>query len=114
MPLNGLPTASHTEAVQLPHGVGHQAFAARFVDGPAAMFDDHDLESGSGTVDRGGQPGRAPARHEQIDHRSLASAAFSTLIRAVSSAALSSVNASAVIQAVCTSGSATPSRTTAT
>ena len=104
----------HAEAVQLPHGMGHQPFTARLVDGPATTFHDDDLEARAGAVDRGGQPGRSPACNQQVDHRSLASAAFSTLIRVVSSAALSIVNASAVIHAVCTSGSATPSRTTAT
>ena len=102
------------EAVQLVHGVRHQAFTARLVDDPAPTLHNHDLESGAGAVDRGGQPGRPAARDQQIDHRSLASASFSTLIRVVSSAALSAVNVSAVIHAVCTSGSATPSRTTAT
>ena len=65
-------------------------------------------------VDRGGQSGRPPAGDEKVDHPSLASAEFSTLIRLVSSMALSTVNVSAVIQALCTSGNAMPSTTTAT
>ena len=92
----------------------HQPLAARLVDDAAPTLDHHDIESCAGAVDRGGQPGRASARDQQVDHRSLASAAFSTLIRVLSSAALSTVNTSAVIHAVCTSGSATPSTTTAT
>ena len=114
MPRNGLPAAWTPRRCSCAHGVRHQAFTARLVDGPAPTLHDDDLESGAGAVDRGGQPGRPAARDEQVDHRSLASAAFSTLIRVVSSAALSTVNTSAVIHAVCTSGSATPSRTTAT
>ena len=112
--LKRLTRGIHAEAVQLLHGMGHQAFTARFVDGPATTFHHDNLEPGAGSVDRGGQAGRPPACHEQIDHRSLASAAFSTLIRVISNAALSIVNARAVTHAVCTSGSATPSRTTAT
>ena len=109
MPRNGLPC-----------GVTPRPFSCRTVCGispsphalsttPATTLDDDDLESGAGAVHRGGQPRRPAARDQQIDHRRLASAAFSTLIRVVSSAAFSTVNVSAVIHAVCTSGSATPS-----
>ena len=63
---------------------------------------------------RGGQTGRSAARDQQVDHVSLASAAFSTPIRIRSSAALSTVNTTAVTHAECTSGSAMPSTTTAT
>ena len=56
----------------------------------------------------------ATSGDEQVDHVRLASAAFSTLIRVLSSAAFSTVKTSAVIHAVCTRGSATPSATTAT
>ena len=102
------------EAFQLPEGVWHQPFTAGLVYGSAAPLDDEDLESGPRAVQCGGQSGRAATGDKQVDHVRLASAAFSTLIRFLSSAALSTVNARAVIQAVCTSGSATPSATTAT
>ena len=93
MPSNGLPGAFTPRRCNCCTAWGIKPFAARLVDGPAATFHDDDLESGAGAVDRGGQPGRAAACHEQVDHRSLASAAFSTLIRVISSAALSIVNA---------------------
>jgi hypothetical protein len=83
-------------------------------DGSATRLDDDDLESGPCAVQCGGQPGRATAGDEQVDHVRLASAVFSTLIRVLSSAALSTEKTSAVIQAVCTSGSAAPSAATAT
>ena len=98
----------------MPQRMGHQPLAARLVDGSAPSFYRDDLESGPRGVDRGGQTGRPAARHEKVDHCSPASAAFSTSIRVRSTAALSTVNTSAVIHAVCTSGSATPSTTTAT
>jgi len=59
-------------------------------------------------------PAGPTAGDEQVDQVRLASAAFSTLIRVLSSAALSTEKTSAVIQALCTSGSAAPSATTAT
>jgi hypothetical protein len=65
-------------------------------------------------MQRGGQPRRATTSDEQVDHVKLDSAAFSTLIRVLSRAALSTENTSAVIHPVCTNGSATPSATTAT
>ena len=62
-----------------------------------------------------GRPDRPPARQAAAGSaRASASAAFSMRIRTVSSQAFSTVKASAVIQAVCTSGSAMPSATTAT
>jgi hypothetical protein len=83
-------------------------------DGSATRLDDDDLESHPCAVQCGGQPGRATAGDEQVDHVRLASAVFSTLIRVLSSAALSTEKTSVVIQAVCTSGSAAPSAATAT
>ena len=104
----------NTETLQLPHRVRHQPFTAGLVDRSAAPFDDDHLEPRLRAVQRGGQPGRATTSDEQVDHVRLASAAFSTLIRVLSSAALSTENTSAVIHAVCTNGNATPSATTAT
>ena len=74
---------------------------------------DH-LESRADAMQCGGQSGWATAGDEQIDHVRLASAAFSTLIRVLSSAAFSTEKTRAVIHAVCTKGSAIPSATTAT
>ena len=114
MPWNGLPGGSTPRRSRCAKRMRHQSFAAGLVDCSRASFDHDDLESGPGAVQRGGQPGRATTGDEQVDHRRLARAAFSTLIRVRSSAALSTVNTSAVIHAVCTSGSAIPSTTTAT
>jgi hypothetical protein len=101
------------EAFQLPHGVRHQPFAAGLVDGSAAPFDDDHVKPRPCSMQGGGQPRRATS-DEQVDHVKLDSAAFSTLIRVLSRAALSTENTSAVIHPVCTNGSATPSATTAT
>ena len=102
------------EASQLAHGVRHQPFAAGLVDGSAAPFHDDHGKPRPRAMQRGGQPRRATTSDEQVDHVKLDSAAFSTLIRVRSSAALSTENTSAVIHPVCTNGSATPSATTAT
>lgn len=102
------------EALQLPDSVWHQPLTAGLVDRSASAFDDDDLESRPGGVQCGGQSRRATPADEQIDHVSLASAAFSTVIRDRSSAALATVKTTAVTHAVCTSGRATPSKTTAT
>ena len=63
-----------------------------------------------------GPPPATSTSITSVDGRSAAraSASFSQRIRTTSSAAFSTVNASAVTQAVCTSGSASPSTTTAT
>jgi hypothetical protein len=104
----------HAKALQVPQGMRHQPFTAGLVDRSGAPLDDDDLQSGLGAVYRGGQPGRAAADDEKVNHVRLASAAFSTLIRVVKSHALSIENTRAVIHAVCTSGSANPSAITAT
>ena len=92
--------------------------AARSNGGAVLVLDRHQvelaLESRAGAVQRGGQSCWATSGDEQVDHVRLASAAFSTLIRVLSSAAFSTVKTTAVIHAVCTNGSATPSATTAT
>ena len=92
----------------------HESLAAGLVDRTAATVDDHGVQPGPGRVRRGGQTRRSGAGHDQIGHDSLVSAAFSALIRALSRRPLRTVKATAVIQAVCTSGSAIPSATTAT
>ena len=102
------------ERLELGDGVRHQTFPAGLVDGPAAAVDDDGVQSGPGGVDGGGQPRGPGSGDDEIGHDNRANAAFSVLIRVARSAALSTVNTSAVIQAVCTSGSAMPSATTAT
>ena len=104
----------HPEGAQHREGMRHQPLAARFVDGSVASLDHDDLEARSRAEDRGGQPCRSAARDQQVDHRSLASAAFSTPSRVRNTTALSTVNTTAVIHAVCTKGRAIPSTTTAT
>ena len=112
--MNSLPCGCNTETLQLPHRVRHQPFAAGLVDGSAAPFDDDHLQPRPRAMQCGGQPRRATASDEQVDHVRLSSASFSTRIRVLSSAALSTENTSAVIHAEFTNGSATPSATTAT
>ena len=122
MPAIGCPSGSHAEAGQVGDGAGHQPLAAGLVDRAGARLAHHDVEAGAGGVQRGGEPDRSAAGDDQVTHgrsprrtpAACARAAFSTRIRTVSSTALSTVKTSAVIQAACTSGSATPSTTTAT
>ncbi len=95
-------------------GVRHHPFAARLVENPTTAFDDDHLESRPRAVQRGGQTRRPAPADEQVDHVRLASAVFSTLIRVLSSTALSTVKTTAVSHAVWTSGRAIPSMTTAT
>ncbi len=104
------------EAGQRPYRARHQALAAGLVDRRRAGLQDGGGQARPGGVDRGGQPGRAAADHQQVDHaaaRQRVSAASSQRSRVASQTALSTVNPSAVTQAVCTRGSATPSATTA-
>ena len=101
--------------------------------GAGARLDDGDLEPPLPRLQRRHQPDRSAAGHDQVDgaprpgggrgHARLPlrggaassrSAAFSHRIRVRSSTALATVKTSAVTQAVCTSGSANPSTTTAT
>src|ERR1700746_1366687 len=98
----------------MPQRVWHQPFTAGLVDRSATPFDDDHFQSGFGAVDGRGQPGRATADDEEIDHARLARAAFSVGIRVRSKTALRAENTSAVIHALCTSGSAKPSAITAT
>ena len=119
MPVDRVPDEGDAEVGQRRHRARHQPLAAGLVDDALAGLDDGDVEAGPGGVQGGGQPDRAAAGDEQVTHRrtapgSVRSAAFSTRIRTASRTALSSVKTSAVIHAACTSGSATPSTTTAT
>ena len=114
-PLGGdVPARAAPQRGQMSHGVRHQAFAARLVDGTAPTVDDLDLQTRSGGANGGGQPGGPAAGDDEVDHANLARAEFSARMRACISAALSTVNAAAVIHAECTSGSARPSAATAT
>ncbi len=103
-------------------GAGHQSFAARLVQPVpvpvVAAVQDDDVEPGAGGVQRGREARGPGADDEEVRHATAgaadSSARFSARIRTVSRAALSTVNTTAVIHAVRTSGSAIPSRTTAT
>ena len=109
-----LAPQGNTELLELPDGVRHEPLAAGLVDRTTATVDNHGVQPGPGRVRRGGQSRRSGAGHDQIGHDSLISAAFSALIRARKRKPLRTVKAKAVIQAVCTKGSAIPSATTAT
>ena len=104
----------HAKSFQVPKGMRHQPFTAGLVYRSGAPLDDDHFQSGLRAVHGGGQSGRSAADDEQVNHVRLASAAFSTLTRVFNSIALSTVNSRAVIHAVCTNGSATPSAITAT
>src|SRR5690606_24029633 len=108
----------YAQAGQSGHGAGHQAFAARLVDGSRPGFVQHDRQPGPHGVQRGRQPDRPAAGDHQVGHGdgppNKWSAEFSVRMRTASSTALARVNTTAVIHAVCTRGSANPSTTTAT
>ena len=93
--------------------VRHHAFAAGLVQHPLSPFDDDDLEACPRAVQRGGQTAGPPppraGRSRQARQRVVLH-----LDPGSSSTALSTVKTTAVIHAVCTSGSAIPSTTTAT
>lgn len=121
MPRSGWP-AGATEGRQPPDGGGHDALAAGLVHRCRARLGDRDRQARPRAVDRRGQAHRAAADHQHVDHgaavmagrgAAAARARVSHRIRTVSSAALSTVNAAAVIHAEPASGSAAPSMTTA-
>ena len=103
---------------------GHQPLAAGLVDRAGSLVPHGDIETRTSGVEGGGETGGPAADDEQVSHDTVseagavasreASASFSTRSRTVSSAALSTVNTTAVIHAECTSGNANPSTTTAT
>ena len=104
------------QLLQRPDGARHQPLAAGLVHRARPLLDDHRLEAGAGGVQGGGQARGSPADDQDVDHAgsSVRSALSSARIRTRNNAALSTVNTAAVTHAVCTSGSATPSATTAT
>ena len=123
----GAPRWVDAEPCERRDGTRHEPLATGLVDRRRPRFDDGDREPGHPRLDRGGEADRSSAGDEQVDHRcgplatsdavgrSVERARFSTGIRkASSSTALSTVTTIAVIHAVCTSGKANPSTTTAT
>ncbi len=117
-----LPHGFDAQRPQPGDAAGHDAFSAGLVDGRGPRLDDDRLQARQRAVDRGGQTGRAATGHQDVDHAGTdpnevatpASARFSHRMRTVSTAAFTSVKTTAVTQAVCTRGRATPSATTAT
>ena len=105
----------HAELAQPGHRTGHESFTAGLVDGTRARLHDSDRQPRPAGVDRGGQPDRPAAGDEQVPHvAAVASARSSQRIRTVSTTAFTTAKTTAVTHAECTSGSATPSATTAT
>jgi len=94
----------------------HEPLPAGLVDHALARLDDRRREARESRLNRRREPDRPAARDEHVDHReSSRSARFSVGMRNPSSStAFSTVNAIAVIHAVCTSGNAIPSIATIT
>ncbi len=104
-----------------PHRGGHDALAAGFVYGGRPGLGDRDRQAREGAADRRGQAHRAAPDDKYVDHdagtacgAAAARAVTSHRMRTVSSTALSTVNAHAVIHADPVRGSAAPSTMTAT
>ena len=113
--------AGHLDAelLELAQPARHEALAAGLVDRGRASLDHDDRQPRTRGPQRRGQADRPAADDHEVGRGGAhaaapASARSSTRIRVRSSTAFSTVKAVAVIQAVCTSGSATPSTTTAT
>lgn len=117
----------HPEIVQIPDSSGHQALAAGLVDRAGPGVEHHGAQPGACRVERGGQPGRSGSGDDEVGvdqgdtalvcgacAKACAKAEFSAEIRTRNKAALTTVKTTAVIHPVCTSGSAMPSKTTAT
>ena len=105
----------HAQTAELGDRGRHQAFAAGLVDGDVPGLDHGDRQSRRAGTDGDGEPHRAAAGDKQVNvgHTRLRSARSSAAIRTRSRAAFATVNTAAVTQAVCTSGRAMPSSTTA-
>lgn len=110
----------YAEVAQGRDAAGHDALAARLVDGGGARLDHHRLQARRRGPDRGGQSGRSAARDQDVDHVRAstagrrASAPSSHRIRTAMRTALRAVNTRAVTQAPWARGSARPSAATAT
>jgi hypothetical protein len=112
---------SDAQGREPPYRGGHHTLAAGLVDGGRPWLGDRDGQAREGAPDAHGQAHRAAADDEDVDHgagtacgAAAARAAASHRMRTVSSAALSTVNAQAVIHADPVRGSAAPSTMTAT
>lgn len=106
----------HAQAGEVRHRAVGDAFTAGLVDRCGTRLDDHDRQAGQGRSDRRGGTRWTAAGHQKIDHVTSAdfNAASSARMRTASSGMFSTVNTTAVTHAVCTSGKAMPSATTAT
>lgn len=114
------------EAGEGLEATGHQALAAGLVDRARPRLEDDGRQTRADGIQRRGEADRAAADDDDVDAHGVApvgapageaisrKASFSTRMRTVSSAALATVKTRAVTQAVCTSGRARPSTTTAT
>jgi len=122
-----LPAGVHPELAQAGDRCGHQALSAGFVDRLGRASSTTVLSPARAAYTAVASPaGRSDDKQVCVGHWATASlgaggfsasawaiAVFSEAIRTLSSAALVAVKTAAVIQAVCTSGSAIPSATTA-
>ena len=120
MPTNGRPSTETPSRAQLVDRGRHQPLAAGLVDRSTARLDHRDPQPGPAGTDRDGEPDRTAAGDQdvRVGHAgrlgdSACSARSSAAIRVRSSTALATVNTAAVTQALCTSGRAKPSTTTA-
>ncbi len=104
----------HPQRGELAQGGRHQTLSAGLVDRRAAVLSHDDLQPRSGSGQGRGHPDRSAPGHQDVDHTAAASARSSVLMRTASSGTLRAVKTTAVIHAVCTSGRAAPSTTTAT
>ena len=112
----------HPHLAKLPHHGRHEPLPTGLVDHAVATLDHRDGHPSARCFDRRRQPGGATAHDDQIERASavhacteaaVRSAFSSQAIRQASNGRLTAVNSAAVIQAVCTKGSANPSTTTA-
>ncbi len=65
----GVPVRVDAEGREVGHGSGHQALAARLVDGAGTRLAHDDVEPGAGGVQRDGQADRAAAGDDEVTHR---------------------------------------------
>ena len=111
-PANGTPAGWTPSRSQRGDRARHQSLAAGLVDRPGARLDDRDRQPALRRLDRAGQADRAGAGDEDVVRRltrPAARARCSAGMRSESTTASSTLNTTAVTQAVCTSGSAATS-----
>ena len=106
----------HAQPLEVGHGTVGDALTARLVDRRRARLDHDNRQSRERSADRGGSACWTATSYQKIDHVTSAdfNAASSARMRTASSGMFSKVNTTAVTHAVCTSGKAIPSATTAT